>query len=227
MIALVVDEDLRSTGDLSGEPDREAVRVGRGHGELPERQPEPASELLASGDRVLRRQHVGDAAAHLALDRGDRRRGPVAGHRTGVAEAEIDVVMAVDAVKARARGRFHEEGKGRRPLAHPVHRDAVEERVLRLLEQLGGAGVSGAEAIRLLGHQAREAGSVDGVWSVGRHRPMMRPGVESTTADPAGRDRRRPITGWAQAAAPWPRRKSSDGTCPVRRPGRPFSGGGG
>jgi len=65
-----------------------------------------------------------------------------------------------------------------------------------LVEQLGGARVSGAEAIRLLGHQSGKAGSVDGLGSIGRHRPMMRPGIETAAADPAGRDRRSPISGW-------------------------------
>ena len=61
VVALVVDDDLRPAGDPPGETDREPVRVGRGDRELPERQAEPAGELLARRDRVLGREHVGDA----------------------------------------------------------------------------------------------------------------------------------------------------------------------
>ena len=103
VVALVVNEDLRSAGDPPGEADREAVGVGRGHRELPERQAEPAAELLARGEGVLGRKHVGDSAAHLALDGGDRRRWAVTGHRPGVTEAEVDVVVAVDAAEAARR----------------------------------------------------------------------------------------------------------------------------
>ena len=51
-----------ASGDLPGEPQREPVGVGGGDGELPVRQAEPAGELLADPDRVLRRKHRGDAA---------------------------------------------------------------------------------------------------------------------------------------------------------------------
>ena len=64
---------------------------------------EAPSQLLADPGRVLGREHVGDPAAELALDGGDRRRRAVAGHRAGVAEAEVDVVVAVDAAEVGAR----------------------------------------------------------------------------------------------------------------------------
>ena len=64
---------------------------------------EPTGQLLADPRRVLGREHVGDAAAHLALDGGHRRRGPWPAIAPGVAEAEVDVVVAVDAAEMRAR----------------------------------------------------------------------------------------------------------------------------
>ena len=78
------------------EPDREAVGVGRGERELPVRQAEAAGQLLADPERVLGREHERDARARLLRDRRDGRRRRVAGHRAGVAEAEVDVVVAVD-----------------------------------------------------------------------------------------------------------------------------------
>ena len=97
VVAVVVDDDLAPAGDVAGEAEREPVRVRGRQRELPGRQPEPPGELLAGPDGVLGREHVGDAAAQLALDGGDRRGRAVAGHRAGVAEAEVDVVVAVDA----------------------------------------------------------------------------------------------------------------------------------
>jgi len=68
MIAPVVDHDQLPTGDLAGQPDGEAVGVGRGQGELPVGQAEPARELLAHPDHVFRRQHEGEAPARLPAD---------------------------------------------------------------------------------------------------------------------------------------------------------------
>ena len=127
VIAVIVDDDLRPVRQVAGKPDREAVRVRRGDGELPEWEAEPTGELLAGRDRVVRREHVGDAALELALDGGDRRRGPVAGHRPGVAEAEVDVVVAVDAADVRPAGLVDERRPGAGPSDHPVHRDAVDQ----------------------------------------------------------------------------------------------------
>ncbi len=49
------------------------------------------------------------------------------GHRAGVAEAEVDVVVAVDAANVGARRRFGVERERPGPLDHPGHRDALEE----------------------------------------------------------------------------------------------------
>ena len=97
VVAVVVDDDLGAAGHVAGQPEHPAVGVAGRQGELPRPDPEPPGQLLADPGGVLGRQHVGDPAAHLAFDRGHRRGGPVAGHRPGVAEAEVDVVVAVDA----------------------------------------------------------------------------------------------------------------------------------
>ena len=99
VVAVVVDDDLRAPGDLAAEAQRESVRVRCRQRELPVRQPEAALKLLADPDRVLGREHVGDTASELPLDGVDRGRGAMPGHRARVAEAEIDVVVAVDAAE--------------------------------------------------------------------------------------------------------------------------------
>ena len=51
----------------------------------------------------------------------------MAGHRTGVAEAEIDVLTPADVREAAAAGIGHEQREAPRPLRHPVHRHAGEK----------------------------------------------------------------------------------------------------
>jgi hypothetical protein len=65
----------------------------------------------------------------------------VASHRTGVAEAEVDVVAAVHVGAVRATGGFYEDGKSAGPFVHPVHWDAAEERGLGAEVKFGGAGM--------------------------------------------------------------------------------------
>ena len=92
VIAVVVDQDLRPAGDLTGQANHEAVRVGRRQRELPVGQAEPPLHLLADHDRVLGRQHRGDAAGDaIACDGRDRGRRGVARHRSRVAETEVRV----------------------------------------------------------------------------------------------------------------------------------------
>ena len=102
VVAPVEHEDLRPPGDRAGDPQREAVGVRRGQRELPVGQPEAPRQLLADPQRVLARQHQRDAARRLRRDRAQRRLGRVAGHRAGVAEAEVDVLVPVDVGEARA-----------------------------------------------------------------------------------------------------------------------------
>ena len=59
-----------------------------------------------------------------------------------------DVLVAVDASEAGARRLVDEERERRRPLDHPVHRDAVEEGAPGPLVERGGARVGGAEPAR-------------------------------------------------------------------------------
>ena len=127
VVAVVVDDDLGTAGDVASQAEREPVRVRGGQRELPGRQPEPSRQLLADPGRVLGREHVGDPEAHLALDRRDRRGRPVAGHRPRVAEAEVHVVVTVDASEGRARSGLDVGRERAGPLHHPGHGNALEE----------------------------------------------------------------------------------------------------
>ena len=153
VVAPVEHEDLRPARHRASDPEGEAVGVRRGQRELPVGQPEAPRHLLADPQRVLARQHQRDAARGLRRDRAQRRLGRVAGHRAGVAEAEVDVLVAVDVGEARALGLGREHGEAAGPAHHPVHRHAAEQRVLRLLGERVGARVLGAEALELAGHQ--------------------------------------------------------------------------
>jgi hypothetical protein len=81
----------------------------------------------------------------------------VPGHRARVAEAEVDVLVAVDVGEARALGVRREDREAARPADHPVHRDAAEQRAPRLLGELERARVLRAEALQLPGHQLLDA----------------------------------------------------------------------
>ena len=128
VVAPVEDEHLRPAGDEAREPDREAVRVGRGERELPAGGPKrrvsssPTQSASSLGSiSVIPRAACSAIAAH-------DRRGGVAGHRARVAEAEVDVLDPVDVAEARARRLRREDGEPARPAHHPVHRHAGEQR---------------------------------------------------------------------------------------------------
>ena len=161
VVAPGIDEDLRPAGDRAREADREAVGVGGGEGELPVGEAEAAAELLADPVRVLGGEHQRHPAARLGGDRLGRRGRGVAGHRPGVAEAEVDVFDSVDVGEPGARRLGHEDGEGARPLGHPRHRHAGQERAPAALEQLARARMLGDEALLLGSEQLVEPLAID------------------------------------------------------------------
>ena len=127
MVAAVEHQDLLASGDGAGDAQREAVGVGGGRGDLPEGQAETLLEQRADGQRILARQHVGQAAPGLAPDGAGDRRWRMTEHRAGIAEAEIVQPVAVDVGDGRAPGVVDQDREGRRPVGHPVHGHAAEE----------------------------------------------------------------------------------------------------
>ena len=98
----------------------------------------------------------------LVGDRLGGRRRRVAGHRAGVAEAQVDVLVAVDVGEAGA-GRPRDEDRERaRPLDHPVHRHAGRAATAGALVELLRARVQLAEALLLAGLQPGQPVAVDG-----------------------------------------------------------------
>ena len=172
VVAAVEDEDLRPARDRAADPDRKAVRVGRAERELPERQPEAPRELLPGPGRVLGREHRGDPGRSLLGDGADDRRGSVPRHRSGVAEAEVDVLVPVDVDDTRALRLGQEERVRAGPAHHPRHRDAAEQRSAGALRERARARPDGGERIRLACRQRRKPTAVDadaGVEDVGGH----------------------------------------------------------
>ena len=74
-----------------------------------------------------------------------------------------------DLLLADYEDRLDEEGHRGRPLSHPVHRDTVEKRCLRLLVELGGPRMGPREALELDCHQPGEAVAIDGGGETCRH----------------------------------------------------------
>ncbi|MCY1429437.1 hypothetical protein D9M71_453540 [compost metagenome] len=75
----------------------------------------------------------------------------MAEHGAGVAETEVDVLVAVDIVEARPLGAFDEQRAGRRPVGHPVHRYAGVEGLVRTLGEGDGFRIAFQEALPLAG----------------------------------------------------------------------------
>ena len=150
VVAPVEDEHLPAAGHLTGEPQCEAVRVGRGQRELPEREPEAPRQLLADPGRVLGRKHRRRAARRLGSERLDDRLRRVPGHRARVAEAEVDVLVAVDVDDPRALRLLDEHREAARPASHPAHRDAEQERRAGALAQLERTRMALAEGRELV-----------------------------------------------------------------------------
>ncbi|MOA01267.1 hypothetical protein D3C78_1206610 [compost metagenome] len=73
----------------------------------------------------------------------------MAEHAAGVAEAEVEVLVTVDVEEAGALGALDEQRCRRRPVAHPVHRHAAEQRLAGALGQRHGLRVGGDEALAL------------------------------------------------------------------------------
>ena len=107
-------------------------------------------------------QHQRDAAPGLlfhGLDRGER---GVAGHRASIAEAEIDIAMAVDVEEVCTLRFAHEGRKCSGPLHHPVHGHAAEQRFARALEQRLRLRALVDELLLFALHEGLQAGAVDG-----------------------------------------------------------------
>jgi hypothetical protein len=152
VVAVAEDEHVRPPRHRPAQAQCPAVGVGGGQREAPQRHAEAAAELLAHPRGVFGRQHQRRAAllAQPPLDRRDRRRRRVPGHRARVAEREVDVAVAVDVLDRRSvRGRGVDRMTAG-PLGHPGHRHAADQRPPRALEQLARARVLAGEAPALL-----------------------------------------------------------------------------
>src|SRR5262249_27709336 len=137
------------------------VGAGRGHCTRPAGSSAATLQLAADPDGILGGQHEGDATAEPVDDGLDRLLWGMAGHGSGIAKAEIDVLMAVDVAEAGARPLGDENREVSRPADHPVHGDAVEQAGLGLLEQRPRARVLGIEALAFAGETGGQTIPVD------------------------------------------------------------------
>ena len=87
----------------------------------------------------------------------------VTSHRTGIAEAEIDVVVPVHVGEVGTRGDIDIEREGTCPLDHPVHGHAVEQRRASAVIERRRPGMALDEVGLFPLHQAGEAGSIEGL----------------------------------------------------------------
>ncbi len=170
VIAPVENENLRAPGDVPRETNRKPVRVGGGQRELPEGQSKALLQFLSHDDRVFAGQHERNAAPGLLLQGHHSGRGRVSRHGAGIAEAQVDVAMAVDVEELGAPRLAHERREGARPFRHPVHGHAPEQRLARALKQRSRLRPVSDELLLFSLHQGLQAGALEsshgasGVW---------------------------------------------------------------
>ena len=169
VVAVVIDQHDAALGDLAREPQRKPIGVGRRQRELPDRKTKAAGEFLADERSVLGGEHGRHAALELRGDRGDGRRGPMPGHRAGITQAQVDVVVPIGATKVGAFRFLDNDGEAARPLRHPVHRHATQQRMAGALEQASGARVRLHECRPLAIHELADPCSRDNLRRLGRH----------------------------------------------------------
>ena len=183
VVAPVEHQDLRPAGEIPRDPKDETVSVGGGERQLPQRQPEATGKLACHPDGVLGGQHgrdalprpfgqhVGHEGEGVAAGGQAARRGAlgvvaagegVAGHGTGVAQGEVDVLDAVHVGDARACRRFHEHREASGPAGHPGHGHTGEEVLLGLLGEPRGLRMDLLEAPALLGEAHAKQVTIDG-----------------------------------------------------------------
>jgi len=88
-------------------------------------------------------------------------RSGMTGHGSGIAQAEVHVVMAVNAAESATASLVNEGRERAGPLGHPVHGDAPEQRAARSVKEGGGARMRIDEPSFLARHELRQTGSVD------------------------------------------------------------------
>ena len=190
VVAPVEDEHLRPALDLARDPQCEAVGVRRGERELPVRHAEAPAQLLRDPDRVLGRHHRRHAAelADATRNRAHRRLRRVTGHRAGVAEREVDVLVAVDVGDAGAARLRVEERIAADPLRHPRHRNAEDLGSASLLGELERTRRALAEEPALPFDQRLQARALDDSRTPAHGRRACRRGRRASNS----RARRRP-----------------------------------
>jgi hypothetical protein len=102
---------------------------------LPVRQAKPLLQFLGYRNRIFPRQHQGDTALRLLLHGFDRSGWRMSGHRPGISQAKVDILMPVYVDKVRSLRLPHKRRKRSRPLHHPVHGHARQQRLPRPLKQ--------------------------------------------------------------------------------------------
>ena len=153
VVAPGIDEDLGSAGEVASEANRPSIRVCRSERERPPRQPEPPRQLGRDPGRVLGRHHRAETPLpfRAVAQCGNDRRRRVTGHRPGVPESEVAVLVSVNVPHPRPTCRIEVQRERAGGLVHPRHRDATEKVGLSSGVRLGRARMAGSELRALVG----------------------------------------------------------------------------
>ncbi len=162
VIAPVKHQNLRPSRDLPRQPDRKPIRIRSRQRELPVRQMKSLLQFLGYKNRILPRQHQSNTQPRLIFHGFDRRGWRMSGHRTRVAQAKVDVAMPVHVDKVRPVRLLHKRRKRSRPLHHPVHGHARQQRLPRPLKQRLRLRTLLHKLLLLALHQGLQLPTVDG-----------------------------------------------------------------
>jgi hypothetical protein len=94
VIAPVENQNFWAAGDFAGEADR-AIGISGSKSELPVGQAKAPLQFFAHPNRIFAGEHQRNTTSDLLLHGGDGGCGRMAGHGASVAEAEVDVVVAI------------------------------------------------------------------------------------------------------------------------------------
>ena len=141
VIAAVEHQHLVAPGDPPAPADHRTVGLAGARRDLPERQFEACRQFIRHHHRIFGGQHESQPARGLPRDcRGDRG-GRMAEHRSGVAQAEIVIAVAVCIPQLCPLRTVGKQRAGRAPIEHPVERDTPMPVARGRLGQGGGPGV--------------------------------------------------------------------------------------
>ena len=127
VIAPVMHQHFGFASDSPSKAQQETIGVGGTNRKLPFRQTESTRQLIGHPSGIWCWQHCSAATGELSRNGGIDLTVGMTSHCPGIAEAQVDIFVAVDIGKARTTGCIKHHRKRPRPAAHPRHRHPCQQ----------------------------------------------------------------------------------------------------